>query len=225
MDSSFNIKVASFNCRNIKSSIGEIQQLCQKCDIVLLQETWLVETECNILNSISSDFYAKGIYAVDMAAKLTCGRPHGGLAIMWKKDIAAHCSIKTFDDCRIMGIQITSHNLETLILNVYLPYDNGSNLDEFQFYLGKLDSIAEQTSTPCIYICGDFNANIREVNKFGEELIQFCNDCSYIIADQLHNDDQDRFTYCSDAHNTCHWIDHIICTSSAGDAVQSVTVD
>ena len=34
------LKIASFNCSNVKSSVPEINLLCQSHDIVLLQETW-----------------------------------------------------------------------------------------------------------------------------------------------------------------------------------------
>ena len=34
-------QVSSFNCRNIKSSIDNVRQLCNANDIIFLQETWL----------------------------------------------------------------------------------------------------------------------------------------------------------------------------------------
>ena len=39
------LKVTSFNCNSFKSSIDAVQMLCKENDILLLQETWLLENE------------------------------------------------------------------------------------------------------------------------------------------------------------------------------------
>jgi exonuclease III len=83
------LNVVSFNCRGIKSSLGEVQLLCDTYDIVMLQETWLCNNEAMFLNTISNDFYANGVYAMDASEGILSGRPHGGLAVLWKKSIAS----------------------------------------------------------------------------------------------------------------------------------------
>ena len=52
------LSVGTFNCRNIKTSFTEIQELCIGCDILLLQETWLLEFELPCISKIDNDFYA-----------------------------------------------------------------------------------------------------------------------------------------------------------------------
>ena len=219
------LRIATFNCRNFKSSIVEISQLCKDCDIILLQETWLMPHESDMLSTLSSDHYAKGVYAVDPSQKLIAGRPFGGLAILWRKSLGRFCSINTFDDPRIMGLQLRNDDIDILILNVYLPYFNGDNIDEYLFYLGKIDSLIEDSPAPYIYACGDFNADIREPSTFGKELIKFCDDSNLKMADVHYNSDQDRFTFYSEAHNSIHWLDHVVCTHSALTAIQSVQVE
>jgi len=44
-DMTTNIKICSFNCRFVKSSMAEAQQLCDTHDLVLLQEHWLLPNE------------------------------------------------------------------------------------------------------------------------------------------------------------------------------------
>ena len=39
------LRVSSFNCRNIKSSIDNVRQLCDANDIIFFQETWLTFEE------------------------------------------------------------------------------------------------------------------------------------------------------------------------------------
>ena len=91
-------------------------------------------------------------------------------------NIASLCTVTTYEDCCIMGICITSGAKAFHILNVYIPYGDGSNHDELLFYLGTIDSIVKVTSTPYICVCcGSFNDNIRiDVSKFGRVLLQFC---------------------------------------------------
>ena len=35
-----------------------------------------------------------------------------------------------------------------LVMNVYLPYDDGTNRDDYAYYLGKIDSYIENSSSP-----------------------------------------------------------------------------
>ena len=79
------------------------------------------------------------------------------------------------------------------LLNVYLPYDNGSNLGEYSFYLSKVDSILD--GYPYASAIGDFNANIINKNhRFGGELKSFCDDENWIISDCILAPD-DTFTF------------------------------
>ena len=71
------ITICSYNRRNLKSSVAEIRSLCDNCDILLLQETWLHEQELSILAGIHPDFYARGISSMDH-----CG--HIPWATIWR---------------------------------------------------------------------------------------------------------------------------------------------
>ena len=76
------------------------------------------------MDSISSDFYSTDTYSMDPSVGVLSGRPHGGMVILWKKSIAKICTINVSED-RIMGNTIGS----VFLLNIYLPYDNGNNMD------------------------------------------------------------------------------------------------
>lgn len=41
--------ITSFNCKNAKTSVDELRSLCDKSDIVFLQETWLARDEITLL--------------------------------------------------------------------------------------------------------------------------------------------------------------------------------
>ena len=135
-----NMKIVSFLCRGLESSLGEIQLLCKNRDMIMIQETWLSRNDSVFLNNISTEFLAGGVYAMDASNGILSGRPHVGLAILWRKSIASsQCFIVVCDEARMVGIIVKNECKKLLLLNVYLPYD-GSNIDDYNFYLNKLCS-------------------------------------------------------------------------------------
>ena len=55
------LKVVSFNCRGLSSSLEEIKTLYKTFDIILLQETWLTKQNLDFLNSINNQHHSFGI--------------------------------------------------------------------------------------------------------------------------------------------------------------------
>ena len=118
----------------MKTSVTEIQNLCKLGDIILLQETWLSDQEITLLNSVHQDFYSRGISSMDSGSGILRGRPFGVLAILWRKSLGPLCTVTLTDDSRLMQIDVKINSQIITLLKVYLPYDNGTNLDEFQMY-------------------------------------------------------------------------------------------
>jgi len=71
----FNMR--SYNCRSIKRSLPEVQQLCEKHDLVVLQEHWLLPDELPLLSGVHADFLANGTSAVDVSNTILVVRPYG----------------------------------------------------------------------------------------------------------------------------------------------------
>lgn len=221
MDSDYGLRVCSYNCRGIKSSTDELQQLCASHDIILLQETWLYQHELSYILSLSNDYYGKAISSIEGTNCVTTGRPHGGLAILWRKSLANMCKIVEFDHDRFLGIVVSNNNKSLLLLNVYFPYDSPDNIDEFIYCLAKVDSIVNDSATPYVLACGDFNANLLKDSRFGRELILFCQDTNLIISDSLLCP-TGLYTYVSEAHDSVSWLDHILATVNGHDLVSNV---
>ena len=78
------LNVCSFNCKSIKTSVTELNDLCTNHDFVLLQETWLSRPELPMLSQINSSFTGYGIYSMDEESQILSGRPFGGIAILWR---------------------------------------------------------------------------------------------------------------------------------------------
>jgi hypothetical protein len=79
----------SFNYRGYnESKRAYILHLLSLCDILFIQEHWLSDSQLSIFNSINSDFVSCGVSGFGNDDVLR-GRPFGGCAILWRKDIDA----------------------------------------------------------------------------------------------------------------------------------------
>jgi exonuclease III len=225
MQSTFNsLRVTTFNCKNVKSSVDEIRILCNTSDIVVLQETWLSDADLPFLTTIDSNFYCKGISSMCCEDKVLTGRPYGGLAILWRKSIG-QCFIVQYDDPRLLGIEVRCDGNNVLFVNMYMPYDCTENEDDFVYYINKVNDIVESYVSPYVFIIGDFNANIctNNVSHFGNILKTYCTEESLVIADQRFLA-RDTFTFVSSAHNTCSWLDHVITTATGYNLLTCMNV-
>ena len=80
-------------------------------------------------------------------------------------------------------------------------------------YLGKINYIIQETPTDKIVAIGDFNANTG--SKYYDELSVWCDELNLIMSDiHILGRDSSAFAYVSDAHNTCSWLDHVVCSHS-----------
>lgn len=123
------IRVCSFNCKNIKSSLPDVIKLCSTNDIIFLQETWLANEELHILCELDDKFYASGISAMDNTQEVRRGRPFGGVAILWRKELLS-CKIVEMKNNRLICLQINSGSDIYYFVNSYMPVDCADNLDD-----------------------------------------------------------------------------------------------
>lgn len=218
------MKISSFNCRNIKSSLPEIRRLCDISDIVFLQETWLADGELHMLGCIDERFYGQGVSAMDTSTQVLRGRPHGGLAILWRKTLKG-CTVETLPNPRIMSLCIDDDMKQMKIFNIYMPCEQTDNHDEFLELLCYLRTAAEDSNTPYIAMIGDFNANNTPdaSSLFRNTLHRFCNEEKYIISDAAYCS-SDTFTFYSEAHQTGSWIDHCVCNQNMSSTIQEISV-
>ena len=217
-----NLRIASYNCRSIKNSSNAVRELCENHDICLLQEHWLTKDNINFLAGIHQDFDYYGESAVDTSEKLLIGRPYGGIGFLWRKSIGHAVKIRSFQDSRILGIELVSNNnSKMLILCVYMPTCCSENHDEFIECLAKVHSIVQSSDCYSHMIIGDWNADNNSL--FGTSLQSFCNEYNYLISDKMLLNGN-SFTYFSEVHGTTSWLDHCISTHSAHQCIKSMSV-
>ena len=68
--------------------------------LFFFKETWLVKQNLCILNQISEYHLANGTYQIDYENGLIRGRPSGGTAVLWHKNLPA-AVLKNCDDTKI----------------------------------------------------------------------------------------------------------------------------
>ena len=139
--------------------------------IILVQEHWLFPDELSYMSNLSCKFTSFSVTPTTIEDKLHRGRPYGGIGIMWNKSLSHYVEIVKYDDNRILGLQLKTNGCMFLFLYVYLPNGSDKFYDDYCFYL---DKIADAASTPCIFVLGDFNADLISESVFGSELIEFC---------------------------------------------------
>jgi len=203
------LKICSFNCRGIKGSVCDLSKLTASVDILCLQETWLLPNELSILNGILPDMSGTGVSAVKLSDGLLCGRPYGGVAILWQKSLGyrVHCVNSDLDWCIAATVTDDDGNSFTVV-NVYLPCDSYANIDSYLDYLGKLLAFVSDIIGPYI-ILGDFNCNPNDKNSpCGKILREFIDDCDFALYDRCLP--VDSYTFVSDAWHTTSWLDHCI---------------
>ena len=83
--------------------------------------------------------------------------------------------------------------------------------------------IIEDFSSPYVYFCGDFNANILSHSRFGDELRRLCSDTLLCLSDTLLLP-SDTFTCMSPSHDTVSWLDHVLSTTSGHSRFTNISV-
>ena len=215
------VRFISFNCNGAMNKLPVIRDLCDRADIVFLQETWCMPHDIGVFDSVNRDFCSFSTSAIDNG-ELLSGRPYGGLSVLWRKSLGTRCKIVTFDDTRILGLKLSSEGREMLVLNVYLPYNSAENFDLYLLYVGKIAAILEESMLCDMMILGDFNANVN--SSFFAEWNQACEDfhLSFVDVTRLP---LTSYTHFNNGSLTRSWVDHCLCTETVRSAVDDISID
>lgn len=214
-------KFVSFNCKNVKRSIESVAQLCKQCDVISLQETWLMSHDLQMLGTIDADFGFTGSSAVGTSAGTLRGRPYGGVALLWRKSLFPNVTIIQCDSARLVAIKIDVCDRSLLVFSIYMPTDSHENLADFVDCMSEINAIIDSCSIESVFILGDWNSHPETL--FWNEMMNFCSDQDWLCADRELLP-TDTYTYISDVHNCRRWLDHCIVTRAARQSVVGAKV-
>ncbi|CAC5363524.1 unnamed protein product [Mytilus coruscus] len=146
-----NMKVLSFNCKNILTCGPFFREMKEDVDIYLLQEHWLFDCQLNMLNEIHSKYIGieKSVDTDDPLPQIQMPRGYGGVAILWRKELDPFISTLKAGNSRIQCIEIEG-DPNIIIVSLYLPCKGPTN------------------STQELLECID---QLNEINKYSENII------------------------------------------------------
>lgn len=217
------LKLVSFNCKSLKRSVNSVRGLCGSADVVALQETWLMPYELAYLSTVHDKFESTGTSAVDTGGGMLRGRPHGGVALLWRKNVFTSVSVVKCNNVRLCAIRCQFREQAILYFSVYMPVDCFENLTDFTDCMSEINAIIEDSGIEVAFILGDFNAHPGEL--FFNEMCRFCEDQKWVCADyELLSSCTNVYTYMSDSHGCTRWLDHCLVTRLARNYVDSVNI-
>ena len=118
--------------------------MLRDCDVMLLQEHWLSDSQLSILNTLSPDHVSVAVSGFGNNSVLT-GRPYGGCAILWRKNLSLTASPITSNSWRISAVLFCGAGVRFACLCIYMHYESDfSSTEEFQFQLSAVDTIISQ---------------------------------------------------------------------------------
>ena len=130
-----NLKIVSYNCRGFNASkVPCISELLTKCDIVLLQETWLYSSQFCLFTTYFNTYNNVSVCSMDESV-LHAGRPYGGCTILYKSSYTDIYPIYLGDSKRSCGIKWKLHNFDVFvhIFTVYMPCDVNNAMHHHDF--------------------------------------------------------------------------------------------
>lgn len=216
-------RFVTFNCKNVKRSIENIRKLCKTSDMIALQESWLYPDEISFLNEIDGNFSCTGTSAVDTTAGVLRGRPHGGVALLWRNSVFQNVSVIQCGNPRLCAIKLMCSDRPIMVFSVYMPTYANDNLPDFTDCLGTVSAIIDNDDVESVYIMGDFNAHPKE--RFYCELSNFCKEQQWNCVDtERLGLESNNYTFISEAHGTTSWLDHCLVTNSALSSIINVYI-
>ena len=214
--------ISTFNCRSVKSSVSEIKQLCDQCDIVLLQEHWLLPNDLDYLSNIHHEFLSHARSTVDLSNELLVGRPYGGTAVLYKKNLMPSITtVETFDP-RVCAVHVNSNHGPILLMCVYMPTDEGNNdcLESYIATCAKITALIAECDAAQVIVAGDFNC--QPGSRFYSIFQKLVTDNNLYVSDQIRM--TGAFTYYNDAGTASSWIDHVLCSQGLDSLIDNVAI-
>lgn len=209
-----NLSIVTYNSHG--SGTGRLEyitKLMQQHDIVLIQEHWLLSCELNKYAERLAPVAAciHGISA--MPDDELVGRPHGGCAILWKKNLSCQIRPLELDSTRVCGVHVKLSGTELLLFNVYMPCDTTHDLSNANEYQTVLDLVAQQcikSNCDHIVIAGDLNTEFSRINSLHTQYIRnfISRECLKCCADHAVCDIE--YTHESKINGARSHIDHFI---------------
>ena len=173
------LRVASLNCEGFRRSEDYIRDYLNEsqCDILFLQETWLLNSNLDMLVRCHNQYLTHGKSGVDQNAEILYGRPSGGVAIVYKKTFGKLVKPINCNNRRVCCAMLSlDGETRIFICCLYLPCDNYSNTEvshEYESCLHDVECIMNAHEFDECFIFGDLNTCFTRNNAQSAFLNEF----------------------------------------------------
>ena len=233
------IRIASYNSTGLGSLYNKtsgptpyIQTVTNQCDILFIQEHWLLEQQLEKVVSFLPGFTGTAISGMDSSSAVLRGRPFGGCAILWRNvfdNYMQPCNIKSMSR-RICGCSLNTTELNILLLCVYFPTDHRAgdqNLTDLDLMLQDIKYFIDNTNCDKVIIGGDINCDFSRNTSFVRTVAEFISshklkvvwnnfniDYTHIHTDDVSTSTIDHFFMSPDCYaSTAFTLHHVDNTS------------
>ena len=117
--------------------------------------------ELSMLSLVHPEFLAIAKSAVNVTQNILTGRPYGGTAIMYRKDLASNVTVIDSSDPRVCAVKILTNYGPVLFVCVYLPVDSGDaeSVENYIATCANVTALCEDCNAIQYVIAGDFNCH------------------------------------------------------------------
>lgn len=207
-----------------KDRLLYVNKMMQNHDIMLIQEHWLHNEQLTILQSEMDNVCVHGISGMHNSTLLH-GRPFGGCAILWRRDLKCSVTPVSMATTRACGAIMSMEGLKLLIISVYMPTDSGSaNIEQYKDTLNVISATMNTCDISNVIIGGDFNADLARTQSQSTRLLnKFVESEALVLGNLLSFSDCD-YTFESKASGARSIVDHFLFSQTMHHSIQQYFV-
>jgi hypothetical protein len=216
------ISIATLNLHGFKNSWTYLNELTIGCDIIFVQEHWLLSCELHYLESLNDNFnvYAKSAMDDKISSGVLYGRPYGGVAVLVHKRLSGSFVFDSFDnDGRVVCIKSIQGGSRNLLFGCYLPCKGAKNYSaELTDVIGYMQSVIDVNPGSSICILGDFNFECTNNVASSADFTFFADNFDLSCCDDLNVSDI-NYSYHHDTLGQYSLIDHVFISSNVKKSI------
>ncbi len=222
------LRICTFNCEgNNILKFEYVKELLSKCDVLFLQEFWLLNNALHKLDALSDDFDVFAMSGVPANCEIITGRPYGGCAVFCRKTLGMQLQRIACNSNRISVCKgVLPRGTSVLLCCVYLPCDSGNVTtvsDEFLYEISIVESLLYSEVFDHVLIGGDFNTDFGRVNAQTNCLKQLMLDVQLYNA-WLSDKSVTNITYAFSDESIGSTIDHVLCSKSVFSDIKEMCI-
>ena len=161
------LNISTLNVEGLTANAEYAIQIMQNCDILCLQEHWLLNYEVELIAKIFPDcnFIIKCVDDAHPDLPMQRRRGTAGTAIIWRNELDDAIEIISDGSDRVAVIQVSTEEYQLLIINTYMP-TMGCKNPEYGDTLDEVFELVNKFGDNKILWTGDINADTRRNKNY-----------------------------------------------------------